>query len=282
MPASPQDFYKKVGANTVTTLAAPGKNLAATSINVGSTTNYPTDTGIVVGIRVVDSDGVVVPGTYSEWNGVVASSTAITIESTPVYGSDQVYTAGASTQVFLNVSSSLHNQLVDGVLVEHGQDGTHDATKVGMLAGTQTFTGDKTFSGAVVLPDDTINSDMLALSKTVDANDWTVYDYGTWLEYTYTFASWAAPLTFGATGGSNWSQSRGTLSPPVGKSWEDLDIIFSCRQSGSTSTCIPLRAMIYGSLSGTGTKSVTVFNPTAISIPNTNMGLVIQLTAKDA
>ncbi len=282
MPGLPQDFYKKVGANTVTTLAAPGKNLAATSINVGATTNYPTDTGIVVGIRVVDSNGTIVPGTYSEWNGVVASSTAITIESTPVYGSDQVYTAGASTQVFLNVSSSLHNQLVDGVLVEHGQDGTHDATKVGMLAGTQTFTGDKTFSGAVVLPDDTINSDMLALSKTVDANDWTVYDYGTWLEYTYTFASWAASLTFGATGGTNWTQSRGTLSPPVGKSWEDLDIIFSCRQSGSTSACIPLRATIYSSLSGTGTKSVTVFNPTAVSIPNTNMGLVIQLTAKDA
>lgn len=124
MPASPQDFYKKVGANTVTTLAAPGKNLAATSINVGATTNYPTDTGIVVGIRVVDSNGTIVPGTYTEWNAVVASSTAITIEAVPVYGTDQVYPAGSLTQVFLMVSSSLHNQMVDGLLVSHNQDGT--------------------------------------------------------------------------------------------------------------------------------------------------------------
>lgn len=123
MPASPQDFYKKVGANTVTTLAAPGKNLAATSINVGATTNYPTDTGIVVGIRVVDSNGTIVPGTYTEWNAVVASSTAITIEAVPVYGTDQVYPAGSLTQVFLMVSSSLHNQMVDGLLVSHDQDG---------------------------------------------------------------------------------------------------------------------------------------------------------------
>ena len=122
MPASPQDFYKKVGANTVTTLAAPGKNLAATSINVGATTNYPTDTGIVVGIRVVDSNGTIVPGTYTEWNAVVASSTAITIEAVPVYGTDQVYPAGSLTQVFLMVSSSLHNQMVDGLLVSHDQD----------------------------------------------------------------------------------------------------------------------------------------------------------------
>lgn len=125
MPASPQDFYKKVGANTVTTLAAPGKNLAATSINVGSTTNYPTDTGIVVGIRVVDSNGTIVPGTYTEWNAVVASSTAITIEAVPVYGTDQVYPAGSLTQVFLMVSSSLHNQMVDGLLTEHTQSGGH-------------------------------------------------------------------------------------------------------------------------------------------------------------
>lgn len=123
MPGLPQDFYKKVGANTVTTLAAPGKNLAATSINVGATTNYPTDTGIVVGIRVVDSNGTIVPGTYTEWNAVVASSTAITIEAVPVYGTDQVYPAGSLTQVFLMVSSSLHNQMVDGLLVSHDQDG---------------------------------------------------------------------------------------------------------------------------------------------------------------
>ena len=43
MSASANDKFMKAGAGTVTTLSAPGKALSATSITVGSTTNYPTD-----------------------------------------------------------------------------------------------------------------------------------------------------------------------------------------------------------------------------------------------
>lgn len=162
--ADETDKFKKVGANTVTSLAAPGKDLAATSINVGATTNMPTDTGIVVGIRVVDSEGIGVPGTYTEWNGVVTSGTAIAIEATPVYGSDQVYAAGSTTQVFLNVSSSLHNQLVDGLLAEHKQDGTHKA----VTADSIVTTGDVTSGGDVVVGDDIKVADGKSIN---DGND---------------------------------------------------------------------------------------------------------------
>lgn len=124
MAAANSDLFRKGGANTVTTLAAPGKALAATSITVGSTTNYPTDTGIVIGIRQVDSDGILVPGTYSEYNATVTSGTTFSIDAVPVLGSDQVYPAGSTTQVFLPVSSSAHNDLIDGLLVSHDQDGT--------------------------------------------------------------------------------------------------------------------------------------------------------------
>lgn len=124
MAAANSDLFRKGGANTVTTLAAPGKALAATSITVGSTTNYPTDTGIVIGIRQVDSDGVLVPGTYSEYNATVTSGTTFSIDAVPVLGSDQVYPAGSTTQVFLPVSSSAHNDLIDGLVVSHNQDGT--------------------------------------------------------------------------------------------------------------------------------------------------------------
>ena len=124
MAAANSDLFRKGGANTVTTLAAPGKALAATSITVGSTTNYPTDTGIVIGIRQVDSDGVLVPGTYSEYNATVTSGTTFSIDAVPVLGSDQVYPAGSTTQVFLPVSSSAHNDLIDGLVVSHDQDGT--------------------------------------------------------------------------------------------------------------------------------------------------------------
>ncbi len=123
MAAATTDFFKKSGASTVTTLSAPGKALAATSITVGSTTNYPTDTGIIIGIRQVDSNGTLVPGTYTEWSATVSSATTFAIVATPVLGSDQVYPAGSTTQVFLPVSSAAHNKLVDGILEFADQSG---------------------------------------------------------------------------------------------------------------------------------------------------------------
>lgn len=124
MAASTTDKFKKVGASTVTTLSAPGKALGATSINVGSTTNYPTDTGIVIAIRQVDSNGELVAGTYTEWLATVSSGTSFAINAVPVYGSDQIYSAGSTTQVLVPISSKAYNDLVDGVMVAHNQDGS--------------------------------------------------------------------------------------------------------------------------------------------------------------
>lgn len=142
MAASANDLIKKVGASTVTTLAAPGKALSATSITVGSTTNWPTDTGVTFAIRVVDADGALVAGTYTEWKGTVTSGTTIAFNATPEYGSDQVYAAGSTTQVFIPLSSSAHNDLVDALIAEHDQlDGTHtDITATSITATTGTFT----------------------------------------------------------------------------------------------------------------------------------------------
>ena len=134
MAAQTTDLFRKTGAGTVTTLAAPGKALSATSITVGATTNYPTDTGLVIAIRVVDSAGELVAGTYTEWNAIVASGTSFTIEAAPVYGSDQVYPAGSTTQVFIPLSSSAHNDLIDGILVHADQDGTLKAGAVDVAA----------------------------------------------------------------------------------------------------------------------------------------------------
>lgn len=134
MAAAQTDMFKKTGAGTVTTLAAPGKALSATSITVGATTNYPTDTGLVIAIRIVDSAGELVAGTYTEWNAIVASGTSFTIEAAPVYGSDQVYPAGSTTQVFIPLSSSAHNDLIDGILTHADQDGTLKAGAVDVAA----------------------------------------------------------------------------------------------------------------------------------------------------
>jgi len=161
MPASQSDLFKKVGASTVTTLSAPGKALGATSLTVGSTTNYPTDTGIIVAIRVVDTSGNLVAGTYTEWSATVSSGTSLSINATPVYGSDQIYAAGSTTQVFIPVSSYATNKLVDGLLVEHKQTGKHgditadsaiitNATITNLTVGSQTTPND--YTSQAILP----------------------------------------------------------------------------------------------------------------------------------
>lgn len=99
--ASELDKLQKVGIGTATTLSAPGKAAAATSITVGSTANFPTTTGITFAIRVVDGNGELVAGTYTEWVGTVTSGTTLAMNAVPVYGSDQVYTAGSTTQVYV-------------------------------------------------------------------------------------------------------------------------------------------------------------------------------------
>jgi len=124
MAAAQTDMFKKTGAGTVTTLAAPGKALSATSITVGATTNHPTDTGIVIAIRQVDSAGELVAGTYTEWSATVTSGTTFGINAVPVYGSDQVYAAGSTTQVYIPLSSYAHNKLIDGILEHANQDGS--------------------------------------------------------------------------------------------------------------------------------------------------------------
>jgi len=130
----------KVGAaGTATTLAAPGHSVSGTTITVASTTNWPTDTGVVFAIRQVDSDGVLVAGTYTEWRGTVSGSTITNM--TLEYGTDQVYPAGSTTQVYIPVSADRDNRIVDGILVEHDQDGTHsDITATSVTATSGTFT----------------------------------------------------------------------------------------------------------------------------------------------
>jgi hypothetical protein len=122
------DKFHKTGAATKTTLAAPGKALAATSINVVSTTNWPTTTQVTFAIRkleLVDGAYQEVAGSYAEFNGTVSGSTITNMSL--AYGTDQVYPAGTTTEVFIPVSAYAHNRLIDGILVGHNQTGTHKA-----------------------------------------------------------------------------------------------------------------------------------------------------------
>lgn len=160
MAASINDKFLKVGvAGTLTSLSAPGHSIAGTTITVGSTTNWPTDTAVIFGIRQVDSGGELVAGTYTEWRGVVSGSTLTSMVL--MYGSDQIYPAGSTTQVFIPLSAARDNRLVDGILVEHNQDGTHSDITADTLALTGALTGT------------TATFDSVTISGTATSQGWT-------------------------------------------------------------------------------------------------------------
>lgn len=123
--AASTDKFLKTGAATKTTLASPGKAVGAASININSAVNWPTDTAVVFAIRsieLVDGEYHEVSGTYAEFKGIVSGTTINSL--TLVYGTDQVYTAGSTTEVFIPISSYAHNRMIDALLVTHDQDGT--------------------------------------------------------------------------------------------------------------------------------------------------------------
>lgn len=125
MAAAAGDKFKKVGIATATTLSSPGYTIGDPSITVAATTNMPTDTGITVAIDVIDSSGVRVAGTYNEYECTVASATSLAGFAHVVgSGTNRNYSAGATTRVYIPVAANQVNDMVDGLLVSHNQDGT--------------------------------------------------------------------------------------------------------------------------------------------------------------
>lgn len=147
MAAANTDKLMKVGTpGTATTLSSPGYTSGNTSITVASTTNWPTDTGVVFAIDRAevnaDGDTVRVDGTYCEFVGTVSSATSITNVS-KVYGTAQDYSAGSLTRVYIPVSSERENRIVDWGTAEHDQDGTHKSEIItSRTAETTTATDD--------------------------------------------------------------------------------------------------------------------------------------------
>lgn len=124
MAAAASDLLQEVSIASATTLDSPGYTIGDTSITVVSVSTWPTATGITFAMDEVDAAGVQVPGTYNEYVGVKSSATSITSVSHQ-NGTNQNYTAGATTRVYIPVSAERENRIVEWGLEEHGQLGTH-------------------------------------------------------------------------------------------------------------------------------------------------------------
>lgn len=134
MAASATDYFQQVGEpGTATTLSAPGYTTGGTSINVGSTTNFPSATGVTFSIdevETVDGEEVRVAGTYNVYRGTVATGTSINNVTWVTGDGDRDYAAGSSTRVYVTTSTAWANRLVEGLSVSLDQDGTLKAGAV--------------------------------------------------------------------------------------------------------------------------------------------------------
>lgn len=130
---SATDYFMKTGMSTATTLSAPGYTVGNTSINIGTTAQLPTDTGVFIMIDEVETvagEEVRVAGTYNVFRGNVNSGTQVN-ELVYVGGdANRNYSAGATTRVYMTISSYHTNRMIDGLLNFVDQDATLKAGAV--------------------------------------------------------------------------------------------------------------------------------------------------------
>jgi len=159
MPALNTDKFKKLSRRWVGQIGAGGvADSVTTTVPLSSATNLATDTAALATIDRVDVNGVATPTLEETVIGVVSGSSLVSC----VRGSEgtaQAHNAGAVVEIL--VTSKGYNDIVDGVLVEHNQDGTHK-TPVVTLTGTQTLTN-KT------LTKPTLNGSVQAVTADTDA-----------------------------------------------------------------------------------------------------------------
>lgn len=144
MAANTDKFLYTGDPGTATNLAGSGYTVGDTSITVDTTSGFPTGSGVVFGIDTIETDSngeeVRVDGSYCVFIGVVTGGSTIG-SLVKLFGDSQNYPAGATTRVYITISS-LHNQrLMDGILTHANQDGTLKATAVQTAIGTGGITG---------------------------------------------------------------------------------------------------------------------------------------------
>ncbi len=178
MPAAVTDRFKKVKGFFSTTLSAQ-KTSGAASMSLSDATGVPTSTGLVFTVGRVDSGGAATPSTRAIYKGTLSGTTVSNL--TLSEGTDQTHAAG--TVVEITWTETHWNDAVDGILVEHNQNGTHGAVTADSLTvdGTSTHTGVASFTTHIDVNDsstavrDTSDNELVKFAKTASAvNELTI------------------------------------------------------------------------------------------------------------
>lgn len=122
MAAAITDKFKKGYGFFSTTLSAQ-KNSGASSMSLSDATGVPTTTGLVFTVGRVNSSGTSTPSTRAIYKGTLSGTTVSNLTLTE--GTDQTHAAG--TVVEITFTATHWNDVIDGIVAEHNQDGTHAA-----------------------------------------------------------------------------------------------------------------------------------------------------------
>jgi len=119
------DKFRKGKSNFATTLVTGIGTGTSETITLNSTAGLPTDTEIVLTFNRVTSSGVVNPTSLVERiRGKISGSTLTAYTRGVDNTTEQAHSAGTVVEYIWNGDDL--NDLIDGILVEHNQDGTHN------------------------------------------------------------------------------------------------------------------------------------------------------------
>ncbi|HBI17141.1 MAG TPA: hypothetical protein DDY52_03260 [Candidatus Moranbacteria bacterium] len=125
MAAQNTDKFKKVTSNTGWQLGSNGiPNADAASFELVSALDIPTDTAVIITINRVDAGGIQTPGKMERIIGIMGENNTVTNCIRGVGGTAQAHSGGSVVEILID--KKLWNDLMDGILVEHNQDGTHN------------------------------------------------------------------------------------------------------------------------------------------------------------
>ncbi|HSX00034.1 MAG TPA: hypothetical protein VLH38_03290 [Patescibacteria group bacterium] len=132
MTPSINDLFTKVALATKTELGSPGHTSGGVSIicaDLSSWAAAAAENAVYFGmdrVQTVTVSGQTqlrrINGTYTEWKGIVSGNTigSMVLKA----GDDQDYPAGSETRVYMLVTASWANSMVQGLLVSHNKDGS--------------------------------------------------------------------------------------------------------------------------------------------------------------
>lgn len=126
MSASALDKFKKVAPNTGWQVGSGGvADAVVTTIPLNVATGLPDGTGVKLTIERIDSSGNKTPSKMERIDGVISGNNVIDCVR-GVEGTAQAHASGAVVEIL--ISADLWNDVMDGILAEHNQDGSHAST----------------------------------------------------------------------------------------------------------------------------------------------------------